>query len=130
MLRVIDDVADFDSGETDHPGFAHFHRLAADLPQAFPPFTLINPANGNPRYSPPTLFVRGDIYELGRGSFPNDVSMSWTGIGMHQWERPDEQRHFTLRLIPLPEPGTLALFVVCCAALLCSVRRKAASLTC
>lgn len=107
-LTLSDDLADFDSQERDHPGFAHFHLLGADNPQAFPPFTRLN--SGNPNFEPgnPARVERGDVYRLGNGLFARDLSQLWTGMGIHEWERPGEQRNFTLRLAPIPvsEPGT------------------------
>lgn len=96
-------TTDFDSQDFVHPGWAHFHALGADAPQSFTPFTRLSPGN-------PSATNRGDLYVLGNGFFDDGVSKNWTGLGIHQWERPNELRNFTLRLTPtVPEPGTLAL---------------------
>jgi len=111
-MRLIDTGTEFNSGDTLHPGYAHFHRLAADNPQAFPPFVLLSAAN-------PTATARTDVYELGGGLFADGTANQWTGIGIHQWEEKDTNRDFTLRLQPhpVPEPGTFTIFIIGCASI-------------
>src|SRR5262245_27692222 len=61
-MRLIDSGPEFDPGDSLHPGYAHLHRLLADNPQVFTPFTLVSAPN-------PTATARTDVYELGDGLF-------------------------------------------------------------
>lgn len=115
-MRLSDELSDFDTGDAVHPGFAHFHSLVPDSPQSFAPFSRLSPDKGNPNFSvgSSTKTQRGDVYLLGNGIFDTDLSKSWTGIGIHEWENPFVKRNFTLLLTPtaVPEPGTLGLLCI------------------
>ena len=109
--------AENDSVSGAHPGFAHFHNLAPDGAQAFPPFKLKGPKN------PPK------IYELveDTGRFKNGETRDWTGIGIHQIHEKAQHRNFILRETPtaIPEPATFALVGTGILALAFCVRRAA-----
>lgn len=102
IIEVLDSSANFVSDEPiAHPGFAHFHNLRADGPRAYPPFGPPSPAN-------PTPTFRADRYLLSGGTFADGTTQLWSGLGIHQWERPEEDRSFILRLTPIaaPSPGS------------------------
>lgn len=112
-MELLDPSPEFEGSSSLHPGYAHFHNLGADGALSLPPFSLLSPAN-------PSGTARTDVWVLGNGKFQIGDTNFWTGIGIHQWEQPLQDRSFTLRLtpIPIPEPSTLALVGISSALLL------------